>query len=270
MTSPPPSLAEIHDPLEDSGWRISRPDDEGALHGQMLRELCDQRHELRLGAAGAQGVAATLVLVDLMQQQLVLESRADGILLAGALQARPLWAAALLHGLRVQFPLMAPRAAREAPGSGAASQGERYLIHAHWPREIYRSTRRRSPRTAREPLYAPVVRFHHSNQLVSTREFAVMNISEGGGAVLLPAGMLPPALGSRIRRIELELDAERIVFTDAIVAHVRAQRRGTHHVGCRWEGMPAAGQRLLRCWLASVGENAALPPERAGASAVFD
>jgi hypothetical protein len=253
MTPPQSRLADIENPLEGSDWGVSRPDDEGALHAEVLRELCDGGALLHVGAARERGVAATLQLVDVLQHQLILSSGADGIAIARALQARPAWAAASLNSLRVQFALMAARATREAAGDG----GRRFLIQAHWPREIYRTSRRRASRLAcpaRAPRHAPVARFLHSNQLVSMREFAVVNLSESGAAVLLPAGMVPPAPGSRIRRIELELDDERTVFTDACVLHVSGSRRGMHRVGCRWEGMPGSEQMKLRRWLAAAGE----------------
>jgi hypothetical protein len=250
MTAPSPPLAVIIDePYSADGWRLSRPDDESTLHAEVLRELCDCAGVIHLGTAGTRGVAATLQLVDVMQQVLVLASRDDGAAVAGALKAKPLWAAAKLHNLRVQFALVAPTATRDS----ATGRGERFLIRARWPREIYRSSRRSEPRLARGPGHDPVIRFHHSNQLVSTREHAVLNISERGAAVLLPARMAPPLVGHCIRRVELELDEEHIVFTDVTVQHVNALRRGAHQVGFSWWAMPPAGQRTLRRWLADVG-----------------
>lgn len=248
-------IVDIEDPLEGSGWRVSRPDDEGALHTEVLRELCDTARVLHVGSTGERGVLATLQLVDVMQQQLVLASDDDGIAIARALQGRPVWAAARLHNLRVQFILMAASATsatsatreRSGPGSGAG-----FRIRAHWPRDIYRTSRRREPRLERAPNCAPLARFHHSNQLVSTREFTVMDISEQGAAVLLPARMSPPLPGSCIRRVELELDDRHIVFTDARVQYITALGRGSHRMGCLWEGMPTAGQRTLRRWLAAA------------------
>lgn len=252
MSSPLPDIA---DPLEAPGWRASRPDDEGALHAQVLRELTEGARVLHVGGAGQRGIAATLQLVDVLQQQVVLASRDDGITIARALQARPVWAAANLNGLRVQFALSAASAAREGFGR-AGAPGNHFVIQARWPLEIYRTSRRRSARFPRGPHRSAVARFHHSNQLVSTREYTVLDLSEAGAAVLLPAGVTPPAVGSTVRRIELELDDEHIVFTDAAVMHVTPQRRGKHHVGCRWQGMPVAGQQLLRRWLAQVGTRA--------------
>ena len=248
-------LPDIANPLEASGWRVSRPDDAGALHTEVLRELCDSEVVLHLGASGKRGVAATLRLVDVVLEQLVLASRADGIAVALALQTRPERPLAEVHSLRVQFALHAASAVREGSARDAP-----LLIRAHWPREIYRTSRRRAPRTGcapdRAPHCAPVVRFHHSNQLVSTRDFAVLDISESGGAVRLPARLSPPAPGGCIRRIELELDEQHVVFTDAEVKHVGTEGRGGHRVGVRWQNMPEAGRKLLRRWLARAGEPA--------------
>lgn len=258
MTAAPLLLAEIEDPLTAPGWRVSRPDDEGALHAEVLRELCDRGLPLHLGAAGTRGVAATLQLVDVVQEQLVLASRDDGIAVARALQARPLWAAALLHGLRVQFALAAATAARE--GSGSA-RSERFVIQARWPREIHRTSRRREARIAATAAgmgangerRAPVLRLMHGNLLASTRNLAVLDLSEHGCAVTLPAGMVPPAVGSVLEQVELELDEAHIVVADAAVLHVAALGRSAHRMGCRWQALPAAGRRVLRRWLAEAG-----------------
>ena len=252
-----PPLAEIDDPHESSGWRATRFDHEETLHTEMLRELCDRSCPLHLGAARSRGVAATLQLVDVMQQQLVILCVADGIAVARALQARPPWAAAHLHSLRVQFALAAAHATRE--GLDTATDGrERFLIHARWPREIYRAPRRRSERLASTSQLAPMARFHHGSRLVSARDHAVMNVSEHGCAVLLPAGLPPPAPGTLLRQVELELDDDHIVITDAIVQHVTPARRGAHEIGCRWEGMPGAGQQMLRRWLAQAARVASV------------
>ncbi|MBL8345822.1 MAG: PilZ domain-containing protein [Rubrivivax sp.] len=272
-------LADIEDPFEAVGWRVSRPDDEGTLHAEVLRELCDRALALHVGAAGTRGVTATLQFVDLMQQQLVLASHDDGIAIARALQGRPAWAAALLHGLRVQFVLAAPCAAREGTGvarskglAGAhapgerVERGERFLIQARWPREIYRTSRRLAPRVvtgaARPPSRGPVVRFCGGHYLVSTRNLRVLDISELGCAVMLPAGVVPPAPGSDLPRVELELDDTQVIVADARVQHVAALGRNAHRIGCRWENMSAAGQLALRRWLAQAG------PEASAAAAV--
>lgn len=257
-----PPLTEIDDPLTAPGWRASLPDDEGALHAQLLRELCDGARALHVGAAGASGVAASLQLVDVLQQQIVLATQADGIAVARALQCKPVWAAARLKSLRVQFALHAPSVVRESVGLAGAAGGahERFVIRARWPREIYRTSRRHAPRAVRGPFGAPVARLHSGSQLVSTREFALLDISEAGGALLLPSGMAAPAPESRIHRVELELDDEHILFTDAVVTNVLSLRRGMHRVGCRWEGMPEAAQRQLRHWLATAAERAPKAP----------
>ncbi len=261
-------LADIEDPFEAVGWRVSRPDDEGTLHAEVLRELCDRALALHVGAAGTRGVTATLQFVDVMQQQLVLASQDDGIAIARALQGRPTWAAALLDGLRVQFVLAAPCAAREGAGPGKARGGQegRFLIQARWPREIYRTSRRLAsrvvpgavrPGSARPSPRGPVVRFCGGHHLVSTRNLRVLDLSELGCAVQLPAGMVPPVPGSGLPRVELELDEMQVIVADARVQHVAGHGRNAHRIGCRWENMSGTSQLALRRWLAQAGPGAA-------------
>lgn len=251
MTTTGAALADIDDPLVVPGWRVSRPDDEGMLHTEVLRELCDRGLALHVGAAGTRGVAATLQLVDTLRQQLVLASQVDGIALARVLQARPLWAAAHVHNLRVQFALSAPGAVREGTSS-PAGRGERFLIQARWPREIYRTSRRRvarMPVDGGRAIRAPVARIHQGGPLVSARDLPVLDLGEGGCALLLPAGMVPPAPGSPLAGVELELDEGLVIVTDMVALHVQALGRRRHRVGCRWEDMAADDRRRLQRWL---------------------
>jgi len=262
-------LADIEDPLEAVGWRVSRPDDEGALHAEVLRELCDRSRVLHVGGAGQRGVIATLQLVDVLQQQLVLASHDDGIAIARALQARPVWAAALLHGMRVQFVLAAACAAREGAGHASRSSGsvpglqraECFVIQARWPREIYRTSRRRAPRLPMQPPRVPCIRLCHGHTLVSTRNLRVQDLSELGCAVVLPAGMVPPAVGTGLRRIELELHDTQVLLADATVQHVQPQGRGAHRVGLRWQSLSGGGTLALRRWLAGAADVGAARPK---------
>jgi hypothetical protein len=250
----PTALPDIDDPLSRAGWRVSRTEDESVLHAEVLRELCDRGLVLHVGGAGTRGIAATLLLVDMLQQQLVLSSPFDGMAVARALQARPLWAAAHLHDLRVQFALAAATAVCEGGGRDGR---ERLVIRARWPREIYRTSRRRVPRRASSPQRTAMARLPHVHPLLSTRDLCVVDLSELGGAVLLPAGMVAPPVGKVLRRVELELDDEPIVVTDATVLHVGSHGRRMHRVGLRWEGLPPSAQGLLRRWLAAAEEERA-------------
>ncbi|MCW5632950.1 MAG: flagellar brake protein [Rubrivivax sp.] len=254
-------LAEIEDPLQAAGWRVSRPDDEGMLHADVLRELCDRALPLHVGGIGRRGVAATLSVVDELQQQLVLACHADGIAIARALQARPLWAAALLQGLRVQFALAAACAVREGSGTAAeaARRGERFLIRTRWPGEIYRTSRRRAARlrpARAEPSRSPVARLTHGSVLVSARNLPVLDISELGCALRLPGGMLPPAQGTLLPCVEVDLDDEHGFVTDVVVSHVAPLGRAGHRVGCQWQGLGGAAQLMLRRWLAEAAQPA--------------
>ena len=262
-TSLHPTLAEIDDPHESAGWRATRFDHEETLHTEVLRQLCDLGRPMHLGAAHGRGLAATLHLVDVLQQQLVFRCTADGIAVARALQVRPLWAAAHLHSLRVQFALAAPSATREGAGEAPAG-ADCFLVRAHWPREIYRAPRRRAERLPRAPHCTPMAHFHQGTQLVSTRAFSVVNISEHGCAVRLPAGMAASVVtlvpGTLLRQVELELDDEHFIVTDARVVHVSATDGGTQELGCRWEEMPGLAQVTLRRWLAQAAQALAPTP----------
>jgi hypothetical protein len=246
-------LPDIADPKTGRGWQIVRADEHAAMHTEVLRELCDRAQLLHLGTPGEGGVAAVLQLVDLMQQELVLVSPADGPALARLMKARPLWAAAHLRSLHVQFPLVAASASREgAGGPTPPGRGERFILRARWPYEIHRRTKPRADGTtgAAQAGRGPVARFHSGHLLVSTDDYALGDLSESGATVWLPAGRRPPRPGARLERIELELDDDHIVFTDAVVHEVTAQPRGRHAVACRFDYMHAGAQHTLRRWLA--------------------
>lgn len=254
-------LADIEDPLTAEGWRVSRPDDEGTLHAEILRELCERSLALHVGGTGTRGVVATLQMVDQVQQQLRLACHDDGIAVARALQSRPVWAAALLRGLRVQFVLAAACAVREggivSVATAAGSRRDTFSIQTNWPREIYRTSRRGAPRVvpgaAAASPGAPVLRLRAGHTLAGTRNLRVLDLAELGCAVLLPAGTAPPESGTLLQRVELELDGMHVIVTDARVQHVAAIGRNAHRLGLAWERLPEHGRRALRQWLAETG-----------------
>ena len=239
-------VAVIELPVETDGWHMFRVD-ESVLHAAVLRELCNTRAPVSIGGAGEGSIEASLQMVDEMNRRLVFESVADGIAIARAIQPRALWAAAYLNKMRVQLVLNDVSCLRE---------GRRLCIYTAWPSEMFRQPRRYAQRQTRVRDPEPLARLHSSNGMGPTREFLVVDISEEGCAMLLPEGTPLPRPGTHIHRIEVELDHRHVVFTEARVQHLTPLSEGTHRIGCRWEGMPAAGKRMLRRWLASSAVSA--------------
>ena len=121
MTNTGAVLADIDDPLVVPGWRVSRPDDEGMLHAEVLRELCDRGLALHVGAAGTRGVGATLQFVDTLRQQLVL---------ASGRQVGEIRSVAVIPGLAVSYSLALMEAQVAFPGTELDVSGIRASIVA--------------------------------------------------------------------------------------------------------------------------------------------
>jgi hypothetical protein len=120
-------------------------------------------------------------------------------------------------------------------------------------------------RQRRTPDRKPLVRFHSSNQIGPARDYPVLDISGEGCAVLLPSELMAPQPETVINRLEVELDDQHVLFTDARVQYVAAQGSGTHRIGCCWLGMPPAGRRTLARWLATAPPSALVQIDDAGA-----
>ncbi len=79
----------------------------------------------------------------------------------------------------------------------------------------------------------------------------VLDISQGGAAVLLPDDLPALAQGAQLGRVRLELDAYTVLEVALKVVHVgsaNSQGRGTR-LGCEMVGLSGEGARALQRYI---------------------
>lgn len=233
-----PSVFE--DPAETETWMNFRVDDPHE-RSEALRELMRGEIPLVIGAPGQSAMSATLWSMDGERGRLHFAldpACADPYEVMGE---HALWAAGYIGPHKVQFVLPDPQLSEDAYG--------RWRFNSAYTTDFYRMPRRCSLRMRRSSSQAARAHMHDPDWPHPGRPLIVLDISEGGCALFLPSSMTPPAAGSRLNQVEIELDNENFIFTDLVVQNLQRAARGSHRVGCRWDNMPHGAGRTLASWL---------------------
>ncbi len=207
-----------------------------------LRELCRNDTPLVIGTPGGATLQVALWSVDDVNRRLHFKVDPDSQWFNDLSYEVDLWAAAYVEDDKLQFAL-----ARVKFG---VDQG-RQVLAADLPEHIYRLPRRQAVRVKRNDVDGPKARFSHplAPQLVTTLK--LLDVSSTGCALLSPADGPMLSLGLVLKKVEIELDDETILFCDLLVHHITAHNRRERNtrVGCAWQAMPPAAQERLLEWI---------------------
>ncbi len=140
---------------------------------------------------------------------------------------------ALLDRVRIDFPL-----GRHDLIQDRGSPALRLAV----PTQLRRHQRRQNFRV-------PALSQHHPRALLpsgdSTLRLAALDLSSGGMALVWPAGRPQPVPGELLGPLELELERELRLRLRLRVSHVRLRDDGSAVLGCGFEQLDAASERLL-------------------------
>ena len=217
-----------------------------------LREACHADTPLTLGMPDGPSLTASLWAIDEAACQL--HFNVNGKTREAAVVASmPLaWAVMYQGGVKLQFPLRDLALSHLQAGRRSLTCATRSLI-AQLPTAMYALPRRQTVRVRRAEQGPPELRFAHPFAPEQALQLTVLDISVTGCALRKPAGVLPLLPGTTVRGVEVDLDAETVLFTDMTVQHVTqatADPVGMARVGCRWNAMPASAQDTLAQWIA--------------------
>ncbi len=205
-----------------------------------LRDLCRGDTPVVVGIASGPTLQAVLWSVDDVSGQL--HFKLDGA--RGGINALSLdgelWAAAYMDDAKVQFPL---------GHVTVGIKGDQQLLVSEMPELMYSLPRRQGMRVRRHKR--PLARFSHPLAPDVSTELKVLDVSSTGCALLRVAEGLSLPLGMMLKRVEIELDEEIIIFSDLLVHHVTIHSREARstRVGCTWHGMPKAARDRLHEWI---------------------
>ena len=196
----------------------------------LLDELVDSATPLQLEPPG--GELLTLAPLRQDREKGLLWLRLPGLQggLPPWLLDGPVHAHALLARVRIDFEL-----GRRDLVDDAGLPALRLAV----PTQMRRHQRRQSFRV-------PSLSQHHPRALLpGALSLAALDISAGGVALVWPAGQDLPVPGELLGPLELELERELRLTTSLRVSHCRRREDGSAVLGCAFETLTAANERLL-------------------------
>lgn len=206
-----------------------------------LRDVSRADKPVTLGAPGGPTMTVTLWSVDEFNNHLHFQAPLNTPHAQTIAQEQDLWAAAYLGDAKVQFCVS---------GLTLRADGDHWVLVTDTPKLMYRLPRRGAMRVRRDAKAAPTVRFQHPEQPGKVVALRVLDISATGCALALPADGPPLRAGSRLLKVEVELDDDSIVLSDLVVHNLTPlDAAGNARLGCEWEGMPAPAQERLQRWI---------------------
>jgi hypothetical protein len=216
-----------------------------------LRDACRADTPVTLGAANGPAMPASLWSLDEAAGRLHFNLNGKTRQAAVVAALPQVWAALYLGDVKLQFLLRGLQLGHRDGGLRGLTQSTRSLA-ADLPTHMYTLPRRQAIRVRHAEQLPPMLHFNHPFAVNHSMALVVQDISTTGCAVRKPAGELALAPGTEIRRVEIELDPQTMVFTDMTVQHVTlitSDPNGSARVGCSWHNMPASGLETLAAWI---------------------
>ncbi len=217
-------------------FRVSQPQERLRL----LRQLCDGQVPVSLNAPDGTSITATLWAVDSAQGRVNFSADPGLPQLARVVEADEAVAVAYLDNIKLQFDLQGFMLVR---GVGSSA------LQCALPQQIYRFQRRNTFRVRPRGTHEPVARLRHPSMPEMQLALRVLDVSIGGCALWLPHDVPPLQAGTRLGEVHVELDAETRFAAALQLQHVSGLGEGGVRLGCEWQGLPAAAERMLQRWI---------------------
>lgn len=209
----------------------------------LLRQLVDQNVPVHLSAPGGASYTTTLWTVDGHQNRVSLAAEAAQPGVRALVDAGEATAVAYLDAVKLQFDLQ-----HLVLVHGSASSA----LQAALPSVLYRFQRRESFRVRTPANGSPTANLRHPAAPDTLTALRVLDVSVGGCALALPAGMPPLAAGVRLDDVHIELDADARFTTSLTLQHVGTGMEsmpGVLRLGCAFGRLDGAAQRALQRYI---------------------
>lgn len=207
---------------------------------RLLRDLRDGGTPINLNAPDGGALAVTLWTVDEQLGRLNFATQTSVPQVDRLIDADEAVAVAYLESVKLQFDLSGFTMVR---GQGSAA------LQCALPREIYRFQRRSAYRVRPRGHQVPAVSLRHPALPEMQLNLRVLDLSIGGCALWLPQDVPSLQAGTRFATVTVALDAEARFEVGLSLQHVSAQGEGGARLGCEWQGLSSAAERLLQRWI---------------------
>jgi c-di-GMP-binding flagellar brake protein YcgR len=136
-------------------------------------------------------------------------------------------------------------------GAMLVSGARASALNAPIPRELFRFQRRASFRIKPLAGSAATASFMHPAVADLALSLRVLDVSIGGIALFLPDELPAIAPGSRLRGVQVELDADTRIEAGLVLNHVTAINPDAHgaRLGCGWSGLGSEAERTLQLFV---------------------
>ena len=209
----------------------------------LLRQLVDHNVLVHLSGPGGAAYTTTLWTVDGHQCRVSLAADAAQPGARALVDAGEATAVAYLDAVKLQFDLQ--HLVLVHGGTSSA-------LHAVLPSVVYRFQRRDSFRVRTPAAGSPTANLRHPAAPDRLTALRVLDVSVGGCALALPAGMPALAAGMRLDEVHLELDADARFTTSLTLQHVGTGMQsapGALRLGCAFGRLDGAAQRVLQRYI---------------------
>jgi c-di-GMP-binding flagellar brake protein YcgR len=188
-------------------FRIAAPRDVQAL----LKTLVDGAVLLQLHAGDGRSTTSALWTLDPHRGTLGLNADTKDPVVDALVQSDAITVVAYVDSVKLQF---AVKGAVLVHGQRAS------VLMCGLPREIYRFQRRDTFRVKPALRQSPTARFWHPDAPEMELALRIADLSSGGLALFLPDEQPAMAIGAKLVKVSVELDADTRVFVDLELKHV--------------------------------------------------
>ena len=218
-------------------FRLTQP----AAAVALLQDLRDGLVPIVLNAADGNALPTVLRAVEPQARRLVFSADTDVALLDRLVECNEATAVAYLDAVKVQFDLEGFMLVRSAQGA---------TLNSGWPEAVYRFQRRQAFRVRHNGLPEPEALLRHPSLPEMVLRLRLLDVSVGGCALWLPADVPPLQAGTRIGKLQVELDSDTRFEAAATLQHVTAIGRSDGaRIGCAWAPLPGPAERVLQRWI---------------------
>jgi c-di-GMP-binding flagellar brake protein YcgR len=219
----------------------------------LLARLCDSCTPIVLAAPGGASLTVRLWSADAAGRRLRFGTEAHTPQLPSAIAADEVVAIAYLDNIQLQFSLH---------GLVLVHGSDETALQTGWPETVLRLQRRDSYRVRMHEPLAPSVSFRHPSMPDMALSLRLLDLSNGGCALLLPANVPELQPGSSIHGISVELDALTRFEGKLLLHHVSALdgEQGPRRIGCSWIDLSPAAERALQRYIQQTQKRQRLRP----------
>lgn len=209
---------------------------------QLMQALHDAGAQVHLNAASGAVYTTSVWTLDTQRETLVFAADGDPAVLERVLAASDVVAVSYLDNVKLQF---------DVTGLVLVRGPQSATIGASFPQVVWRFQRRGTYRAKASPRTPAQVRLRHPMQPDRTLALRLLDVSQGGCAVLLPADLPSVEPGTSFTEAALELDGATRLTTGLLVQHVTpaGDAAAGLRLGCAFSAMPTASLRSLQRWI---------------------